>query len=99
MTLPDILRRASAVNPDAPALVFGDREVSYRDLDAESNTLARELINRGVGPGTYVALALSRSLESVTATWAVAKTGGAFLPIDPHYPEDRIRTCSPIREL
>jgi len=91
LTLPDILRRASAVNPDAPALVFGDREVSYRDLDAESNTLARELINRGVGPGTYVALALSRSLESVTATWAVAKTGGAFLPIDPHYPEDRIR--------
>lgn len=87
------------MNPDAPALVFGDREVSYRDLDAESNTLARELINRGVGPGTYVALALSRSLESVTATWAVAKTGGAFLRSIRTTPRIVFGTCSPIREL
>ena len=44
----------------------------------------------GVGPGSFVAVALSRSVESVVAVWAVAKAGGAFLPVDPNYPVDRI---------
>ena len=89
-TLAHILCTAAQVNPDADAVVVGDQALTYRDLDAQSNALARELIARGVGPGTYVALALARSRESVIATWAVAKAGGAFLPVDPHYPSDRI---------
>ncbi|MFD4180809.1 amino acid adenylation domain-containing protein, partial [Rhodococcus sp. NPDC058514] len=86
-TLPELL---SAADPDAPALVYEGREVSYRELDARSNRLARLLIAAGVGPESFVALALTRSAESVLSVWAVAKAGAAFLPVDPSYPGDRI---------
>ncbi|MCU1646238.1 MAG: putative non-ribosomal peptide synthetase, partial [Nocardia sp.] len=66
------------------------REISYRDLDARSSQLARELIGRGVGPGDMVAIGITRSIESVLAVWAVAKTGAAYVPVDPAYPPDRI---------
>ncbi|MET8878871.1 amino acid adenylation domain-containing protein, partial [Nocardia sp. NPDC004604] len=57
---------------------------------AESNRLARLLIDRGVGPETSVAVGLARSVESVLAVWAVAKSGAAFVPVDPQYPTGRI---------
>ncbi|MFF2552776.1 amino acid adenylation domain-containing protein [Nocardia sp. NPDC058058] len=66
------------------------REISYRDLDAQSSQLARELIGRGVGPGDMVAIGITRSIESVLAVWAIAKTGAAYVPVDPAYPPDRI---------
>ncbi|MCL2535795.1 MAG: amino acid adenylation domain-containing protein, partial [Nocardiaceae bacterium] len=89
-TLPELLAAAAVVDPDAAAVVFDGTTVSYRDLDTRSDRLARMLIGRGVGPESVVALALARSIESVTATWAVAKTGAAFVPVDPNYPADRI---------
>ncbi|WFR71258.1 amino acid adenylation domain-containing protein [Prescottella defluvii] len=78
------------VDPDAAAVVFDGTTLFYRELDTRSDRLARLLIRRGVGPESVVALAVARSLESVTATWAVAKTGAAFVPVDPNYPADRI---------
>ncbi|MEU1206888.1 amino acid adenylation domain-containing protein [Nocardia sp. NPDC005825] len=66
------------------------REISYRELDARSSQLARELIARGVGPGDMVAIGITRSIESVLAVWAIAKTGAAYVPVDPAYPADRI---------
>ncbi|WP_442945702.1 amino acid adenylation domain-containing protein [Nocardia sp. SSK8] len=66
------------------------RELTYRELDERSSQLARELIDRGVGPGDIVAVASTRSVESVLSVWAVAKTGAAYVPIDPAYPADRI---------
>ncbi|MFQ6398347.1 amino acid adenylation domain-containing protein [Nocardia sp. KC 131] len=66
------------------------RELTYRELDHESSRLARELIDRGAGPGDLVAIAITRCVESVLAVWAVAKTGAAYVPIDPAYPADRI---------
>ncbi|MFE3984427.1 amino acid adenylation domain-containing protein [Nocardia tengchongensis] len=82
---------------DAVAIRFnpsGDpadqREISYRDLDAQSSRLARELIARGIGPGDMVAIGITRSIESVLSVWAVAKTGAAYVPVDPAYPPDRI---------
>ncbi|MGW4633965.1 amino acid adenylation domain-containing protein [Nocardia sp. NPDC004415] len=66
------------------------RELTYRELDEQSSQLARELIGRGVGPGDIVAVAITRSVESVLSVWAVAKTGAAYVPIDPAYPADRI---------
>ncbi|WP_278264596.1 non-ribosomal peptide synthetase [Nocardia sp. AG03] len=66
------------------------RELTYRELDERSSQLARELIGRGVGPGDIVAVAITRSVESVLSVWAVAKTGAAYVPIDPAYPADRI---------
>ncbi|MFC9516515.1 non-ribosomal peptide synthase/polyketide synthase [Nocardiaceae bacterium NPDC056970] len=87
--LPDLLADA-AVDPAADALVYGDTVVSYGELDARSNRLARMLIGRGVGPESFVAVSLSRSIDSVVALWAVARTGAAFLPVDPTYPPARI---------
>ncbi|MET8799253.1 amino acid adenylation domain-containing protein [Nocardia sp. NPDC004568] len=66
------------------------REITYQELDEGSSRLARELIERGIGPGDVVAIGLARSPESVLAIWAIAKTGAAHVPIDPGLPGDRI---------
>ncbi|EON33170.1 Non-ribosomal peptide synthetase modules-related protein [Gordonia terrae C-6] len=66
--------------------------LSYSALHARSNRLARWLIGRGVGPETLVALAIPRSVDLLVAIWAVAKTGGGYVPIDPDYPAERVAT-------
>ncbi len=88
--LPQLLTSAVESSGDKAAVIAGDRRLSYRELDAASSQLARLLIARGVGPGVVVALGLTRSIESILAIWAVAKTGGAFAPIDPRFPAERI---------
>ncbi|UGT58362.1 amino acid adenylation domain-containing protein [Nocardia asteroides] len=82
-------------NPDGLALVFADGtralgSLSYIDLDQRSTRVARLLIDRGVGPENLVAMGITRSIESVLAVWAIAKTGAGFVPIDPNYPSDRV---------
>ncbi|MEV4130078.1 amino acid adenylation domain-containing protein [Nocardia sp. NPDC049707] len=89
-TLPDILSAGAHIDPDAIAITAGDLTMSYGELDAWSNRFARVLLGRGVGREIFVILALTRSLESVVAVWALAKTGAAFLPLDPSYPVERI---------
>ncbi|WP_157514135.1 non-ribosomal peptide synthetase, partial [Nocardia concava] len=91
VTLPALLAAAVAANPDGDAIVAGERSLSYRGLDAGSNRLARSLIGRGIGPESVVAIALPRSLDWVLAVWAIAKTGAAFLSLDPAHPEERNR--------
>ncbi|MFI1920288.1 amino acid adenylation domain-containing protein [Nocardia sp. NPDC020380] len=88
--LPDLLAAAVAAQPDRVAVVDGAREITYRELDARSNRLARLLIERGVGAEELVALGMPRSLESVLATWAITKSGAGWAPVDPAYPADRI---------
>ncbi|GEM29213.1 hypothetical protein NN3_02200 [Nocardia neocaledoniensis NBRC 108232] len=66
------------------------RELTYTQLDEQSSRLARALIAHGVGPGDVVALGVARSVESVLAVWAVAKTGAAYVPVDPGLPAERI---------
>ncbi|AYF77614.1 amino acid adenylation domain-containing protein [Nocardia yunnanensis] len=89
-TLPDILAAGARANPDGIAVSAGELSMTYRDLDSWSNRFARVLLRRGVGRETFVVLALTRSVESVVAVWALAKTGAAFLPLDPNYPVERI---------
>ncbi|MGW6698363.1 amino acid adenylation domain-containing protein [Nocardia sp. NPDC055049] len=89
-TLPDILTAGARIDPDAIAVSSGELRMSYGDLDAWSNRFARVLLRRGIGPEIFVVLALTRSLESVVAVWALAKTGAAFVPLDPSYPVERI---------
>ncbi|MEP7122426.1 MAG: non-ribosomal peptide synthase/polyketide synthase [Byssovorax sp.] len=76
--------------PDAAALVFEGKQLSYRELDRRANQLAHALRKRGVGPETIVGVCLDRSLELVIALYAVLKAGGAYLPLDPEYPRDRL---------
>ncbi|MGJ0152178.1 amino acid adenylation domain-containing protein [Streptomyces sp. CH8.1] len=78
-------------SPDAVALVFGETSLTYRELDARANRLARFLVAHGVGPETVVGVALRRSPELWTAVLAVLKAGGAYLPMDAAYPAERLR--------
>ncbi|WP_369635289.1 amino acid adenylation domain-containing protein [Nocardia sp. JMUB6875] len=88
--LHEILAAAAVSGPDSTAIVAGSQTMTYADLDAWSNRIARVLLRHGVGREVFVVLALTRSLESLVALWAVAKTGAAFLPVDPGHPIDRI---------
>ncbi|SCC56827.1 non-ribosomal peptide synthase/polyketide synthase, partial [Rhodococcus qingshengii] len=95
--LAEILADAAARYPDNVALRYpgtaqaaAGRSMTYREVDEWSSRLARVLINRGLGAEDLVAVSIPRSVESVLAVWAVSKTGAAVVPIDPHYPADRI---------
>ncbi|MEC3956839.1 amino acid adenylation domain-containing protein [Nocardia sp. CDC153] len=89
-TLPRLLAAAAETDPTGTAVCAGARSLTYAELDERSTRLARVLIARGLGPGDRVVLALRRSVESVIAVWAVAKSGAAFVPVDPNYPADRV---------
>ncbi|MEU5459974.1 condensation domain-containing protein, partial [Streptomyces globisporus] len=90
-TLPELFQRQVRETPDATALVADGVHITYEDLNARANRLARLLTERGVGPEHIVALALPRSPELITTLLAVLKSGAAYLPIDTTYPADRIR--------
>ncbi len=76
--------------PDAPALIFAAEQLSYAQLNARANRLAHRLRESGVGPDVLVGVCVERSLELVIALLAIIKAGGAYLPLDPDYPEDRL---------
>ncbi|MEU7540087.1 amino acid adenylation domain-containing protein, partial [Streptomyces narbonensis] len=89
-SLPELFEAQVARTPEAVAVVSGGAEVSYADLDARANRLARHLVSQGVGPESFVGVCLERGIDTVVALLAVLKSGGAYLPIDPAYPADRI---------
>jgi amino acid adenylation domain-containing protein/non-ribosomal peptide synthase protein (TIGR01720 family) len=76
--------------PDAPAVVFEERSLNYRELDEQSNQLASTLRTLGIGPEKLVAILMDRSLEMVVALLGVLKAGGAYLPLDPRFPVERL---------
>ncbi|MET8607296.1 amino acid adenylation domain-containing protein [Streptomyces rubiginosohelvolus] len=86
----DRFARAAADHPDAPALTHEGDTLTYAELDARTNALALLLISYGVGPEDRVALLLPRSATLVEAVLAIAKTGAAYVPVDPAHPQDRI---------
>ncbi len=86
----ELFEREAARGADRTALTFGERALSYRELERGSNQLAHHLAQRGVGPGALVGVFLERSIEMVASLLAVLKAGGAYVPIDPEYPADRI---------
>ncbi|WP_433590320.1 amino acid adenylation domain-containing protein [Nocardia sp. CA-145437] len=89
-TLARLLTDTAERVPDTVAVRYLGEDTTYRELDERSNRLARVLIEHGAGPEVVVAVALPRSLDSILAVWSVAKTGAAYVPIDPDYPSDRI---------
>ncbi|MFF8959712.1 amino acid adenylation domain-containing protein [Streptomyces sp. NPDC014894] len=91
--LPDVVERfaaAVASAPEAIAVTHEGRSLSYAELDRRTDALARQLIARGAGPEERVALLLPRSTALVEAVVAVAKTGAAYVPLDPAHPADRL---------
>ncbi|MBE1537387.1 non-ribosomal peptide synthetase [Actinomadura algeriensis] len=88
--VPDLVEAQAARTPGATAVVAGPSRLTYADLNARANRLARHLVARGVGPEDFVALALPRDADLVVAALAVLKAGAAYQPIDLAYPPDRI---------
>jgi len=80
----------AALAPDADAVVFADERLSYAELERRANRLARYLRGLGVGPETRVGVCLERSPEMLVALLGILKSGGAFVPLDPAHPEDRL---------
>ncbi|MGW7689423.1 non-ribosomal peptide synthase/polyketide synthase [Streptomyces asiaticus] len=90
VSLPVLFGEQVARTPDAIAVVCGDVRLTYRELDAWSNRVARWLVGQGVGPESFVGVVLPRSVELVVALLGVVKAGGAYVPVDPEYPAERI---------
>ncbi|WP_069817426.1 non-ribosomal peptide synthetase [Streptomyces sp. TP-A0874] len=99
-TVIEIFERQAARTPDATALVCGEERLSFGELNARANRLARLLIRRGAAPEQTVALLLPRSADLIVALLAVLKTGAAYVPLDPDQPEDRreymLGDCRPV---
>ncbi|MCB0208359.1 MAG: AMP-binding protein, partial [Anaerolineae bacterium] len=77
--------------PDAVAVVFDDRPLTYGELNRRANQLAHYLISLGVGPESLVGICLERSLAMVIGICGILKAGGAYVPLDPTYPAERLR--------
>ncbi|BBN81239.1 hypothetical protein PA25_12240 [Pseudoalteromonas sp. A25] len=78
-------------NGEATAVVCGGNQLSYVQLNSRANQLAHYLIKEGVKPGSLVGICLERSVDMVIAILATMKAGGVYVPLDPHYPETRLR--------
>ncbi|MGW2059051.1 non-ribosomal peptide synthetase, partial [Streptomyces sp. NPDC001840] len=89
-TLAELFEAQVTRTPDATAVVFDGTELTYAELNARANRLARVLVGRGARPEERVAVMMDRSADLVVALLAVVKTGAAYVPIDPAYPADRI---------
>jgi len=76
--------------PDSPALVLGERKLSYRDLNSRANQLAHFLRQKGIGPDRLVGVCLDRSFDMLVAFLGILKAGGAYLPLDPKFPKQRL---------
>ena len=90
VSVPVLFAAQVARAPEAVAVTFEGRSMTYRELEEAANRLAHLLADHGAGPGQCVALLFSRSAEAIVAIVAVLKTGAAYLPIDPALPATRI---------
>jgi amino acid adenylation domain-containing protein/non-ribosomal peptide synthase protein (TIGR01720 family) len=85
-----LIAKQVAAMPDALAVIFSEKQLTYAELDSRANQLAHKLIELGVGPEVRVGVAMQRSDSLLVALLAVLKAGGAYVPLDPDYPADRV---------
>ncbi|MEU7584660.1 amino acid adenylation domain-containing protein, partial [Streptomyces sp. NPDC041068] len=91
-TMVGLLEAQARRTPDAPAVRFANTTLTYAELHARANQLGRHLVDLGVGPESVVAVALPRSADTIVALLAVVKAGGAYLPLDPDDPSERLHS-------
>ncbi len=77
-------------SPDSIAAIFAEQQITYHDLNARANQLARHLQTLGVGPDVLVGICVERSLEMIVALLAILKAGGAYISLDTAYPQQRL---------
>lgn len=90
-TIHELFMERAKENPDKIAVVYGDKSLTYRELNEKSNQLARKLINLGVTQNAIVGIMAERSLEIIIGIFGVLKAGCAYLPIDVDYPVERVK--------
>ncbi len=89
-TIHRLFEEQAARRPDSPAVIHEEGVLSYRELDRQANRLANDLRSRGVGPEVLVGVCMTRSPEMLVGILAVLKVGGAYLPLNPHHPRQRL---------
>jgi non-ribosomal peptide synthetase-like protein len=91
--LADLLEASAARSPDRAALIFGERTLTYGELNAQADLVAARLIDAGVRPGQIVGLWLPRGIELLVLQAGIAKAGAAWLPVDEDTPVERLQVC------
>ncbi|MGW5134444.1 amino acid adenylation domain-containing protein [Streptomyces sp. NPDC004135] len=87
----ELFQRQAARTPDAVAVVHGERRLTFRELDARTERLARHLVHLGVGPDVLVGLCVERGLDMAVGVLGVLRAGGAYVGLDPAHPSQRLR--------
>jgi len=90
-TLMDLFEAQVQRSPNAPALIFEDQRLTYAELDKASNRLASRLKSMGAGPDMLIGIAMERSIEMIVGLYGILKADAAYVPIDPDYPDERVR--------
>ncbi len=85
-----LIERQAETFAESTAVIFGDQELSYGELNRRANRLAHRLIDGGVKPEVKVGIAIDRSIELIIGLLAILKAGGAYVPLDPEYPRERL---------
>jgi len=91
LCLHHLFEQQAIKTPDALAVRFNNKDLSYQEFEQQTNQLANQLITMGIGPNKVVGVCMHRSMEMVIALYAILKAGGAYLPLDPDYPENRLQ--------
>lgn len=90
-TVIELIEEQADRNPERIAVVYGDDSITFRQLNEKANAVGEMLRAKGVVPDSFVAVVANRSIEMIVAIYGIVKAGAAYLPIDPSYPEERIR--------
>jgi len=90
-TISELFEEQAEKTPENTALIYGEKTVTYEQLNQMANSLAHQLRDYGVGPDAFVVVLAGKSIEMVAGIHAVIKAGGAYVPVDPLYPKERIQ--------